>query len=207
MAQPGVRHKSGRTADALAPVDMSVVKPRRQPGLLYNRTFDRLLILLVPVAWFTYSSWQPIYELREDMPPQFVDVPATASAADKARERSVAQAYWELARTAIRPRYTYGSALPADPPPDFSLNSAAAAVPAPSPAKVITANRAARKSAAGLPDDSSARDRYWHKLQQVWLEPYIWQSHRQWSTAWFTSPIRRLCINIQNYVSNRFRAL
>jgi hypothetical protein len=185
---------------------MSVVKPRRRPWLLYNRTFDRLLVLLVPLAWFIYSSWRPLYELRGEMPPQFVDVPAAASAADKGREQRLAQAYWKMARTAIRPRYIYGSTLPSDPPPDFDVNSTAAAVPAFYSAKVSTANRRVRKSGVGPKDASSARVRYWHKFQQVWLEPYAWQAHQEWSTAWFTSPIRRLYINVQNYVSNRFRA-
>ena len=186
---------------------MSVVKPRRQPGLLYNRTFDRILILLVPVAWFTYSSWQPIYELREDMPPQFVDAPAAASAADRAGEQRLAQAYWDLARTAVHTRYIYGSALPADPPPEFDVSSTAAAVPPSSPAKATTANRPGRKSAVRLADSSSARVRYWHKLQQVWLEPYAWQTHREWSTAWFTGRAARMYFNFQHAVSKRLSAI
>jgi hypothetical protein len=208
MAQPGTRHRSGRRAGDLAPVDIGVVKPRRRPGLLYNRTFDRLLILLVPVAWFTYSSWRPINELREDMPPQFVDVPAAASGADRAREQRLAQAYWDLARTALRARYTYGSALPTDPPPDFDVNSTTAAIqPSSAAATAGTGNGSRRKSTVVPTDASSARLRYWRKLQQVWLEPYAWQSHKEWSTAWFTGPVLRLYVNLQEFVSNRVRAI
>jgi hypothetical protein len=207
MVQPGTRHRSARSSSDLAPADIGVVKPRRRPGLLYNRTYDRLLILLVPVAWLAYSSRRPIYELREDMPPQFVDVPAAASAADRAREQPVAQAYWDLARTAFRPRYIYGSALPADPPPDFDVTFAATAIQPASTATGGTRNKLRRKSAAASKDASNARIRYWRKLQQAWLEPYAWHSHKAWTTNWLTDPILRLYSGFQDYVSSRFRPL
>lgn len=208
MVQPGTKHRSARSSSDLTPADIGVVRPRRRPGLLYNRTYDRLLILLVPVAWFAYSSWRPIYELREDMPPQFVDLPAAAPAADRAREQRVAQAYWDLARTAFRPRYIYGSTLPADPPADFNVKFAATAIQPASPAaNAGPANRVRRKSAAALRDASSSRIRYWHKLQQVWLEPYAWQTHKEWSTAWFTGRAGRLYVNFQHAVIKRLRTI
>jgi hypothetical protein len=178
------------------PANGRAVRPPRRRPLLYNRAIDKFLILLLPITWFAYYSWRPIYRLRADMPAQFVDLPAAASAAERAREQRLAQAYWNLARTAFRPRYAFGSPLPDEPPLDFKLGpSEGTAPPARTEAKVTRA------------EASDSRLRYWRKLQQLWLEPYAWEAKREWSTAWFTGPFLRLYVNLQDYVSNRFKAI
>lgn len=178
------------------PADRKAVSPPRRRPLFYNRTIDKLLVLLLPATWFLYYSWRPAYQLRVDMPSQFVDVPAGASATQRAGEERLAHAYWDLARKAFRPRFTYGSALPDDPPPDFKLSLTTATAPAARTRTNVTA-----------PEVPGSQLRYWRKLQQLWLEPYAWDENRQWSTAWFTGPLRRLYINFQDYLSNRFKAI
>lgn len=185
-----------QTREFPEPADGRAVRPPRRRPLLYNRTLDKFLIVLLPMAWFAYYSWRPIYQLRTDMPAQFVDVPAAAPAAARAREQRLARAYWDLARRAFRPRYTYGAPLPDDPPPDFRLDPS---VGPPSPAG----------AAAGRTREeiSDSRVRYWHKLQKLWFEPYAWEAKRQWSTAWFKRPFLRLYVNVQDYLSDRFKAI
>jgi hypothetical protein len=210
MAQKAIKaEQHTRAADPRSPGDATTLKRPVRRGLLYNRTTDRILILLVPVTWFVYRSWQPVYELRATMPPQFVDVAAAASAAERANEQRLAEAYWDLARTLLRPRYTYGSPLPDRPPEDFELNrSRRAASALASTAAAGQGGRSRnRPSSEARTSAADANLRYWRKLQQMWLEPYAWDAKREWNTRWFTAPIQRLLINFEDYLSNRFRAI
>lgn len=138
--------------------------------MLYNRKIDRLLILIVPAALFVYASSRPQVRLRAEMPPDFVDVQATADPARRATEEPLAQQYWDCALTSIQWKYTYGSPLPDTPPEEFRVNTT------PTP---------------GSEPASSSRLRYWHRLQQVWLLPSAWKTTREWSTDWLTEPIKK----------------
>ncbi len=204
------QHQTGRrvprtTRNESRAAEERAVRPSRRPALLYNRTTDRLLILMIPVVWFTYFSWRPIFQLRAAMPPQFVDASASSSAGERLREQRLAQAYWDLARTAFRPRYTYGTALPNDPPPDFALDLRSGTGRATATNASVSSNQGV--SRGPRMDLSESRFRYWRKLQQVWLRPDAWESRREWSTAWFTGSFLRLYFNVQNYLSNRFRII
>ena len=183
------------TDEFAAPASSRTLGPPRRRSF-YNRTIDKLLVLLLPAAWFVYYSWRPVYQLRANMPAQFVDLPAAAPAPQRASEERLAHAYWDLARKAFRPRYTYGFALPDDPPADFELGLTTDTAPAARTKAPVTAPRAA-----------DSRVRYWHKLQQLWFEPYAWDRKRQWSVAWFTAPAGRLYTNFQDYLSNRLKAI
>lgn len=150
--------------------------------MLYNRRYDRLLIVLVPAALFVYASFRPHVRLRASMPPQFVDVQPNARPAQRAAEEHLAQAYWKCVLTEIQWKYTYGSLLPETPPEEF---------------------RPSLQLAPGSEPVASSRVRYWRRLQQVWLQPSSWVTSREWSTAWLTQPI----INGKNWFEKSFREL
>lgn len=166
------------------------LKPTKRRGLLYDRVVDKFLILLLPIIWFAYYSWRPIFCLRTDMPPQFVDAPAAAKPSERARQEELARRYWDLAQV-LRWKFTKGSPLPADAPLEFRIDEQANKNPGHPP----------RTSA----ESSDSRIRYWHKLQSAWLQPDSWEERREWSTAWFTGPFVRFYVSVQDYTSNLVR--
>jgi hypothetical protein len=183
-----------------------LVKPPPRPSLLYNRTVDKRLILLLPALSFLYCSWRPVFSLRAEMPPQFVDVSAGATPVARAREQRLALAYWDVARTVIRWKYTYGASLPNDPPPEFAVSEEGITRPgAPSKPDSKRAGNPRPAVQGARTAASGSRLRYWRKLQEVWTEPYAWKARRQWSTAWFTGPIRRVRANFQDWCRNLIR--
>lgn len=177
------------------------LKPAHRQGLLYDRTLDKYLILLLPVTWFVYYSWRPIFRLRAEMPLQFVDAPAAARPAERAREERLAGRYWELARV-LRWRFTQGSPLPAEAPLEFRVDADPETGTSPAPAGA--ANKPATRRHAGTASSDSGT-RYWRKLQAVWLQPDSWEARREWSTVWFTEPLSRFYARFQDYVSNLVR--
>ena len=149
--------------------------------MLYNRTLDRLLILIVPAALFVYASTRPHVRLRANMPPQFVDTPASAGPKRREAEERLAREYWSCAVTVIQWKYTYGSPLPDSPPEEFRVNT---------------------QLASGSEPVSSSRVRYWHRLQLVWHLPSSWVIWREWSTDWLTGPLKEGRAWIDNYIKN-----
>ena len=167
-----------------------------------QRTLDRFLILVAPIALFVYASTRPIARLRADMPSQFPDVPASATRKERAEEERRAQAYWNCALTFIQWRYTYGSPLPDDPPEEFRVG-AQAATPTEGPIGADTAaNHHKERSQDQL---GAARIRYWRRLRQVWLTPDGWKTSREWSTQWLTGPVAEGVKWIENYFSDLTR--
>jgi len=138
--------------------------------MLPNRKLDRLLILIVPAALFVYLSTRPHVRLRADMPPQFVDIPASAGAKQREAEERLAREYWSCALTVIQWKYTYGLRLPDSPPEQFQPST---------------------QLAHGSEPISSSRVRYWHRLQGVWLQPSSWVTSQTWSTDWLTTSIAK----------------
>ncbi len=149
--------------------------------MLYNRKLDRLLILIVPAGLFVYASTRPQVRLRADMPPEFVDVPASASEKQREAEERLAREYWNLALTNIQWKYTYGSTLPDSPPDEFRLST---------------------RLPGGSERQSSSQSRYWRRLQKVWLEPSVWVKSASWSTAWITDLIKRGAAWVDSHVDN-----
>ena len=149
--------------------------------MLYNRKLDRLLLLIVPAAVFAYASTRPHVRLRANMPPQFVDIPASAGPKQREAEERLAREYWSCVLTVIQWKHTYGSPLPDSPPEEFRLNT---------------------RLAPGSEPVSSSRVRYWHRLQQVWFLPSSWVTSREWSTDWLTEPIKQGGAWIGNYFKN-----
>jgi hypothetical protein len=149
--------------------------------MLHNRIDDRLLILFVSAGLFVYASTRPQVRLRANMPPQFVDIPASAGPKPREAEERLAREYWNCVLTVIQWKYTRGSQLPDSPPEQFRVNT---------------------QSAPGSEPVSSSRVRYWHRLQLVWLMPSSWVTSREWSTDWLTGPIKQGGAWIGNYFKN-----
>jgi hypothetical protein len=146
--------------------------------MLHHRMLDRLLILIVPAALFVYLSTRPHVRLRADMPPQFVDIPASAGPKQREAEERLAREYWSCALTVIQWKYTYGVRLPDSPPEQFQPNTQLAPCSEPI---------------------SSSRVRYWHRLQRVWLQPSSWVTSQTWSTDWLTTSIAKTLNWFDNY--------
>ena len=152
--------------------------------MLYNRTVDRFLLVAIPAGLFVYASTRPIVRLRADMPSQFVDAPASASAKHRAEEERTARAYWNCAVTLIQWKHSYGSPLPEMPPPEFRIDE--------------------KPVAPGMVSD--ARLRYWHRLQSLWLSPEVWTASRGWSTQWLTEPIAQAAGGIEDYFGSLLKS-
>jgi hypothetical protein len=148
----------------------------------HNRAIDKLLVLAVPVAIFVYASTRPISRLKPEMPAEFVEAPRYATARQRTAEERIAQAYWNCAVSLIQWRYTYGSRLPDDPPPDaFQIGAL---------------------DPTGSSLRESSRLRYWRKLQKLWNSPDAWTTSREWSTHWLTDPVRNGIEDFREYFSD-----
>jgi len=157
-----------------------------------SRRLDKLLILVVPTAFFLYLSSRPVFRLRVEMPSRFVDLaPSSASPRQREEERQVALDYWNCAVTMIQWKYAYGSPLPLDPPDEFRVY-----------ARLGDTARPARGKDQAL----DARVRYWKRLRQLWVSPDTWKTSREWSMAWLTDPIYRLIDGFDTYFKDWWRA-
>lgn len=131
-----------------------------------KRKLDKLVILLLAGGIFVYFSTRPTSRLVANMPTSFVDVPKGASAAQRAAEARVANAYWECAVTFLQFEYSYGAQLPDAVPNNFQIDKS--------------------YGAAAGPD---ARLRYWGRFRAIWLKPEAWRRDRGWNTMWLTDPV------------------
>lgn len=173
-------------------------------GVLHRNSWERLLFLLLPAIWFFYQSWRPRFGLRAEMPPQFVDVQAANTPAEWASEEKLAHQYWAVARV-IRWRFTYGSPLPANRPPQFRIEERAASASVRTQAAKSEAERNGREIWRMEAGSSDSSIRYWRKLRSAWLQPDSWEVHREWSTTWFTGALVRGYAGFQVYISNLVR--
>jgi len=140
-----------------------------QNSMLFKRQkFDWLLVALITLGIFLYASYQPRFRLRLAMPADFVDEPITQAAQNDSPEAKTAGAYWNSLANTIQWQYGYGHALPAEPPPEFTLSQAS--------------NRIA--------DDAATRVRYWHRAQHAWYLPTTWQKQYEWDFNWTTDWIQ-----------------
>jgi hypothetical protein len=132
-------------------------------AMLFKRQkVDWLFVPLLAIGLFTYASYQPRFQLRPDMPAEFLDVPV-GSPQRQTTEAQIAQAYWNSLVHDIQPKYGYGYSLPSDPPADFSL---------------------AGTSVGITQEDPATRIRYWRKAQHVWYLPNAWQKGYEWDFHW-----------------------
>jgi hypothetical protein len=151
---------------------------------------DKLLILLIPTAFFFYRSSRPVVRLRVDMPARFVDPSASADSRQQTEERRLALAYWNCGVTIIQWEYAYGSPLPSKPPLEFRIGGSTSATPGTARGKVNT------------PD---GRTRYWNRFRELWVSPEAWKSSREWSTAWLTDPVYKFADRSETYFKNLWK--
>ena len=123
------------------------------------------VVVLILVGLIAEASFSPIYRLRANMPPEFVDAPATSSPEKRAAEEKIARAYWDCAVGQVQWRYGYGYRLPHDPPNDFIVAS---------------------EDLGPMADDAVTRVRYWSKVQNAWYVPDNWTKTYHWDTRWTT---------------------
>lgn len=150
-----------------------------------HRRIDRLLLVLIPVAFFVYESTRPLMTLQADVPSRFMEASPGDDSSRRASKQRAAQAYWNCALTFVQWKYTYGAPLPEDPPDDFRID-----------AKTYGAD------AAG----AASRLRYWNRLREVWLLPGSWRQSREWSTSWLTEPVVKAATGLSDFFKELFRA-
>ena len=133
--------------------------------MIVSRTVDRFLIVALPIAIFVYLSIGAAFQLKVEPPPEFLRGEPDWGPKRKAAEEQMARAYWKCSIDVIGSRYGFGQDLPFAAPAEFKIDEPRLAALSPKAA-----------------EDASAR--YWQKLRQVWILPYVWEKHYQWSTSW-----------------------
>jgi hypothetical protein len=131
--------------------------------LFKRQKTDWVLLALVALGVFLYSSYRPRFRLRAEMPAEFVD-PGT-DPARKSGEQEIAQAYWARLVEDVQWRYGYGHSLPGDPPVEFNLS-------------MLGKN--------SVPEDQATRLRYWRRAQRFWPIRNAWSEEYEWSFEWTT---------------------
>ena len=136
--------------------------------LFKKQKFDWIMVVLLAFGLFLYASYQPRFRLRPVMPAEFIDEPLSRASHNPSLEAGIASAYWSCLATTIQWQYSYGHALPADPPADFTVM----------PASGVVA------------EDTATRMRYWRRAQHVWYLPTAWQKEYEWNFNWTTDWIQ-----------------
>ena len=148
-----------------------------------------LVALAIVLGLFAYFSYRPIVRLHPDPPKSFVDTHKGWDSKRQAAEERVARAYWDVTIEKVQLKYAFGTALPDDPPPEFSIE-----------------NR--DFPSGGFEKSPATRARYWQKLRETWVLPQAWDKSYRWSLMWFydglTSFQQAVWRNIDN-VLRRFR--
>jgi hypothetical protein len=157
--------------------------PRERGGAVPKKPLGISLMVAVFMAvatlvcGFAFFSTRPTLRLQAEPPAEFRDT--TMSKRQQHVEEELSRAYWTCAVNVIQKTYRFGTALPAQAPPDFSIQPQDAA-------KV--------RSKAYL---EASRQRYWRKLQQVWNNPRVWVQTYQWNTDWLSSPLKTLGLKLR----------
>jgi hypothetical protein len=155
--------------------------------MLFTRQwYDKLIVCAFALGLFLYASYRPQFRLREQMPPEFVaDTPSSHDQKQGAEQR-IAQEYWDCAVKEIQWRYTYGSLLPQDPPPEYTITTA-----------------------GGDPGtgDRDTRIRYWKRLRLVWTLPSAWEKTYTWTLDWLPGWAKTPSRWLQEHAAKVFNAL
>ena len=114
------------------------------------------LVVTVPPLGVYLSTPPPVQmHLQSEMPPDFADQSPYWSVKRRAKEAETAQAYWRAAVFSLQRGYSYGSVLPADPLPEFQVDSQFT-------------------STGGAAAVAETRARYWEKLRAYWGQRRFW---------------------------------
>jgi hypothetical protein len=135
--------------------------------MFFRHNLDKITYPLVAAVLLIVISYRPTYRLRPTMPKEFFS--ATEPCGSKRPiDQKIACAYWDSAQMDIQWKYPHGHPLPADVPPEFSINTPALGPLASAPA---------------------TRELYWHRLQQVWNLPETWNEKYEWNLGWASDPL------------------
>jgi len=137
--------------------------------MFIKRGYDKVLIPVLAAGIFVYASIRPTFRMRPDMPREFIDASSSLPAQKRASEEKIARAYWTCVVTEIQWKYVYGYHLPQEPPPEFAV---------------------ATQGLDTAATDPATRERYWHKLQEVWYLPSTWTKGYEWDFNWLTGWLR-----------------
>jgi len=126
-----------------------------------------LAITVPPLC--VYISTPPPAQLRlqAERPPDYVDQNPNWNSKRRDREEEVAQAYWRVAVENLQGKYPFGSELPADPLPEFQVDSK---YDPPGGAKALT----------------ETRNYYWERLRSCWLQREYWVETPVGNVNWIT---------------------
>lgn len=122
-----------------------------------RRSNTWMVVVLVLGGVFLYESIHPVMRLRNNPPADFVQAAASREAPVRAHQENLARSYWSMAGDFVSGKYTYGEALPANPPADFTL-------------------------AGG--EDSATRALYWQRLRTLWSDQSVWATSYEFNTDW-----------------------
>jgi hypothetical protein len=125
-----------------------------------------LVVLAIALGLFAYFSYRPVVRLRPEPPKGFVDTHKGWDSKRQAAEERVARAYWEVTVEKVQLKYSFGTALPDNPPPEFSIEDK-------------------DFPGGGFEKSSATRARYWQKVRGVWVLPQTWERSYRWSLMWF----------------------
>jgi hypothetical protein len=132
--------------------------PSNRRGVVAMLTMAAGLFLIVTVApWGEIFSTSPPVQmhLQAQAPSDFADQSPYWSAKRRAKEEETAQAYWQAAASSLQMRYPFGSQLPADPAPEFKVDS-----------------QYAPSGRTGTVAETTAH--YWDKLRACWSQSRFW---------------------------------
>jgi hypothetical protein len=133
-----------------------------------RRRHDVIIIAALVLAAIAYGASRSEFRLRPDMPLDFFDgsnlVPQR-----RASERRIAQAYWDSAVKQVQWKYGYGSRLPIDPPPDFSVSA---------------------DEVGPAAKDETVRRHYWQQLRVTWNLSSAWKTQYELSSISFRQTLQ-----------------
>jgi hypothetical protein len=144
-----------------------------------------VVVLVIALGLLAFLSYRPVTRLRPNPPTSFLEMRKEWDAKRRAAEERAARAYWQQALQAVQVKYEYGTPLPTEPPPQFSLE---------------------KKDfpPGGIEDSPATRARYWQRLRAVWNSPQVWQKSYEWSTAWVGESLTSFEQFVHRLVSSAF---
>ncbi len=111
-----------------------------------------------------YKSVRTVMYLRDDPPPQFLNVSEKWTPQQREAEEHLARAYWARAVDVSR-LYPFGTPLPDEPPDGFSVDT--------------------KTHPSAVDSAAAAKLRYWRNLKEVWYLPDAWKTSYEWHMDWF----------------------
>jgi hypothetical protein len=139
---------------------------RRGTMAMLSLAAGLFLVVTVPPLGMYLSTPPPVQmHLQSEMPPDFPDQSPYWSAKHRAKEEETAQAYWRAAAFSLQKRVSFGTVLPADPLPEFQVDTQYAPT-------------------GGEGAITETRTRYWEKLRAYWGKRRFWVASQPVNDTW-----------------------